>query len=192
MHSLQYVKTVIDYIRKGKDEAFIYLLPTKRLVQEARWEILNAPGISGITKSYIWTFDELVEHIIKQDESVCEYLDDAAREPVLETVVGSLLAEGALKYIEAIADFPGLTWALAQLISEFKQAGLLPGDLEPFLRVESVGRDEANFFGRVEFESYGSGEFNPGGENGPGGDANRLSDIYTLTATGAIFWLLTF
>lgn len=124
-------------IAAGKNSAFLFLLPTTTLVEQAAHQVIAASPQRAVAGLPIHSFDAFIDRVIREAQRPLASLADREREVLLGGLVSEMAQKGELSYFTRIAELPGLAWSLANSIAELKMADVSPERL--WLAVQDQG-----------------------------------------------------
>ncbi len=113
-------------VAAGKNTAFLFLLPTTALVEQAAHQVAEASPRRAVAGLPIYSFDTFIDRVIREAQRPLGILADREREVLLSGLVSDMARQGELRYFTCIAELPGLAWSLANSIAELKLADVSP------------------------------------------------------------------
>ncbi|MBI3951407.1 MAG: PD-(D/E)XK nuclease family protein [Acidobacteria bacterium] len=124
-----------EAIVAGREDSFIYLVPTGALLRHVTAQILDGQRVRACRELRVFLFDGLIQRILKHAGEERRFIRDGIRYFLLERIIGQLAAAGALQHIPAIALLPGTIESVSKLIGEIKRAGMLPDAFREFVSI---------------------------------------------------------
>lgn len=131
------IKRCQSAVQSGQEDRFIYLAATRPLAERVLAEIVDGNRVAACRGLSVFLFDELVKRLLA-DRGTARYdrtlIEDDAKYFLIEQVMSTLTAQGALRFMRDIALTPGCVQEMGDLIGELKRSDKRPEDFRQFLR----------------------------------------------------------
>ncbi len=129
----RFIERCRQAIAAGREESFIYLVATRALLDDIIPRILDGRRVRGCRELRVFLFDGLIRGILEHAGVERRFIEDGTKYFLLEKIIASLTAAGALCHISEIARLPGTLESVGRLIGEIKRAGMLPDAFRDFV-----------------------------------------------------------
>ncbi len=111
--------------REGEDTALL-ILPTARLVRQARVALVGEGRLPGLVDPRLFTFPQLARIILSANHETATPISRTAQELLLREVIERQRAGGELAALAQVSDLPGFVTALLDLVGDLKRAAVDP------------------------------------------------------------------
>jgi len=111
--------------REGEDTALL-ILPTARVVRQAREALVAGEGLPGLVDPRLFTFPQLAQAILTANHETATPISRTAQELLLREVIERQLADGKLIALAPVGRLPGFVRAALELIADLKRAAVEP------------------------------------------------------------------
>lgn len=137
--------------REGEDTALL-LLPTARLVRQARAALVAEGRLPGLVDPRLFTFPQLARIILSANHETATAISRTAQELLLREVIERQRAGGELTALAQVSDLPGFVTALLDLIADLKRAAVDPKQFCVAMAEAGLGRPWHREIGRLYCE----------------------------------------
>jgi len=124
---------------QGEDTALL-ILPTARVVREARTRLVEGDLAPGLLDPRIFTFPDLARLILNANHECATAVSPATQRLLLRDAIGGLASAGALPELSEVSRLPGFATALGELIGDLKRAAVRPRQLCAAIRQARLDR----------------------------------------------------
>ncbi len=139
--SVKLLERLLDYLETNRPGEALLVVPSQRyrkLITERMLALVKKrqadgaaehrdfPGVFGLK---ILSFYRLLEEILRKLGVSFRLMPERVRPVLLQQILLSMKAEGALKAIDPIVEFNGTSQQIIELIDEFERAALSPTDV---------------------------------------------------------------
>lgn len=149
-HRRQFIEHCQDAILAGREDAFIYLVATRPLLDHIVTQIIDGRRVHGCRALPVFLFDGLVRHVLALAHAEMTLIDEGAKYFLIEQVMGRLAEEQALAHLTDIALLPGCVDSIGEIIGELKRAGQRPDEFRQFIetaqQVDERDQDVAGIY----------------------------------------------
>lgn len=122
----------VERARKMPTEQWLWILPTRHLLQTVREMLLEGRG--GLVDVPLLTFDDIAARLVKHVHRRTLFLNPYSREKLVEKLLERHADDPRLYVFQPILDQPGLARSLAHAIGEMKRSGLTEQAVASYLQ----------------------------------------------------------
>jgi len=128
----EYVATIAEH---GEDAALL-VLPTRLACDRVRRRLATDERLRGLLDARILTFPDLAQRILDANHANVTQISELQQRLLMRQVAAELCAEGALRVLTPMCEFPGFIDVLREDVEEIKRTALRP---EEFARLIERG-----------------------------------------------------
>ncbi|MBM3475297.1 MAG: hypothetical protein FJX75_18705 [Armatimonadetes bacterium] len=115
-------------VREHGEDTALLILPTGRVVRQARERLVGQGMVPGLLDPRIFTFPDLAHLILNANHECATAIGPATQTVLLRQAIETLASAGELAGLAEVGGLPGFAKALGQLISDLKRAAVRPAD----------------------------------------------------------------
>ncbi len=136
-------------VAKHGEDAALLVLPTRLACDRVRAALGRDERVRGLLDARILTFPDLAQRILDANHATVTQVSDLQQRLLMRQVVDQLRAEGALRTLAPICDFPGFVDVLLQDVAEIKRTATRPDEFARRIEQARLGTARNREFARV-------------------------------------------
>jgi ATP-dependent helicase/nuclease subunit B len=129
-----------EQVREHGEDTALLILPTTRVVRQARERLVTEGLVPGLLDPRIFTFPQLAQLVLNANHECATAIGASTQALLLKETIERLASAGELPALGEVSRLPGFGRALGELIEDLKRAAVRPGQFSAALQKAGLSR----------------------------------------------------